>query len=100
MVNAVICRCARSKVKFWLEHFRERRPKGGVVVLGIVDLEGEVGWGSCDGGGGEGGGVDNTVVGDIDEEVKMGVEVGPDERDGDVCNNELPLKGAATEGEL
>ena len=26
-------------------------------------------------------------------------EVSPDERDGDIYNNELPLEGAATEGE-
>ena len=26
-------------------------------------------------------------------------EVSPDERDGNVCNDELPLEGAATEGE-
>ena len=66
----------------------------------MVDLEGEVGWGGCDGGGGEGGGVDEAAVGDVDEEVKVSEEVGPDERDGDVCDNELTVEGAATEGEL
>ena len=86
-------------MKFWSEHFRECRPKGGVVILGIIDLEGEVDWGGCDEGGGEGGGVDEAVVGDFNKEVKMREEVSPDERDGDVCNDELPLEGAATEGE-
>ena len=41
------------------------RPEGGEVVLGIVDLEGEVGWGGCNGGGGEGGGVDEAAIGDV-----------------------------------
>ena len=54
VVNAVICRGARSEVKFWSEHFGKRRPKVGVVILGIFDLEGEVGWGGCNSGGGEG----------------------------------------------
>ena len=100
VVNVVICRGARSEVKLWSEHFGKRRPKGGVVVLGIFDLEGEVSWGSCNSGGGEGGGVEDSVVGDVDNEAKMYEEVSPDERDGDVCNDELPLEGAATEGEL
>ena len=51
--------------------------QGGVVILGIVDLEGEVGWGGCDGDGGEGGGVDEAAVDDVDKEVKMREEVGP-----------------------
>ena len=67
--------------------------------MGIIDLEGEVGWVGCDGGGVKGGNVEEAAVGDVDEEVKMCKKVGPDERDGDVCNDELPLEGAATEGE-
>ena len=51
-------------------------------------------------GGGEGGGVNEAAVGDVDEEVKMHEEVGANERDGDVCNDELPLEGTATIGEL
>ena len=86
-------------MKFWSEHFGKRRPKGGVTVLGIFDLEGEVGSGGCNSDGGKGGGVEDLVVGDVDKEAKMCEEVSPDERDRDVCNNELPLEGAATEGE-
>ena len=40
-------------------------------------MEGEVGWGGCDGGGGEGGGFDEPAVGDVNEEVKIHAEVGP-----------------------
>ena len=39
------------------------------------------------------------MVGDVDKEVKMWEEVGHNEKDGDICNDELPLKGAAAEGE-
>ena len=85
-------------MKFWSENLGKRRSKGGIVVLGIFDLEGEVGWGGCNSGGGEGGGVEDSAVGDFDEEAKMCEKVSPDERDGDVFNNEL--EGAATEGEL
>ena len=98
VVNAVICKGARSEVKFWLEHFRKQRPKGGIVVLGIFDLEGKVGWGGCNNGGGEGGGVEDSAVGNVDEEAKMCEEVSSNERDGNVCNDELPLEGAAIEG--
>ena len=86
-------------MKFWSEHFRKRKPKGGIVILGIFDLKGEVGWGCCSSGGGKGGGVEDSAVGDVDEEAKMCEEVSPDKRDGDICNDELPLEGAATEGE-
>ena len=71
------------------------RPEGGEVILGIVDLEGEVGWGGCHGCGG----VDEASVGDVDEEVKVCKEVGHDERDGDIRDYELPGEGAVTEGE-
>ena len=86
-------------MKFWSEHLGKQRPKGGVVVLGIFDLEGEVGWDGCNSGGGEGVGVQDLAVGDANEEAKICEEVSPDERDGDVCNDELPLEGTATEGE-
>ena len=55
--------------------------------------------GGCNGSGGEGGGVDEVAVGNIDEEVKVCKEVGPDERDGDVHDDEPPGEGAVTEGE-
>ena len=67
----MVSRCLRHQAEFWTENLREGRPEGGEVVLGNVDLEGEVGWGSCNGGGGEGGGVDEVAVGDINEEVKV-----------------------------
>ena len=86
-------------MKFWLEHFGKRRPKECVVILGLFDLKGEVGWGSCNSGGGEGVGVEDSAVVNVDKEAKMGDQVSPDKRDGDVCNDELPLEGAATEGE-
>ena len=55
--------------------------------------------GSCNGSGGEGGGVDEVAVGNIDEEVKACKEVGPDERDRDVHDDEPPGEGSVTEGE-
>ena len=71
VIDALVSRCARSEAEFWTKNFKEKRPEGGKVVLGIVDLEGEVGWGNCDGGGGEGGGVDEVAVGDVNEDVKV-----------------------------
>ena len=95
----MVSRCVRRQEEFRTENLREGRPEGGKVVLVMVDLEGEVGWGGYNGGGGEGGGVDEVAVGDVDEEVKVCKEVSPDERDGDIRDNELPGEGAVTEGE-
>ena len=60
--------------------------------MGIVDLEGEVSWGGCD----SGGGVDEVAVGGVDKEVKVSEEVGPDEKDGDICDYELPVEQEVT----
>ena len=86
-------------MEFLTENPREGRPEGGEVVLGIVDLEGEVGWESSNSDGGKGGGVDEAAVGDVNEEVKVCKEVGPVERDGDVRNDEPQGEGAVTEEE-
>ena len=71
MVNAVICRGARREMKLWLEHLGKQRPKGDIVALGIFDLEGKVGWGGCNSGGGKNGGVEDSAVGNVDKEPKM-----------------------------
>ena len=63
-------------------------------------MEGQVGRSSSDGGGGKGGGVDETVIGHVDEEVKVGKEVSTDDGSGDVGHDEVPLVFTASEGEL
>ena len=66
----------------------------------MSDLEGQVGRSSSDGDGGKGGGVDETVIGHVDEEVEVGEEVSTNDGSGNVSHDEVPLVSTASEGEL
>ena len=61
-------------------------------------MEGQVGRSSSDGGGGKGGGVDETTIGHVNEEVEVGEEVSTNDGSGDVGHDEVPLVFTACEG--
>ena len=63
-------------------------------------MEGQVGRSSSDGGGGKGGGFDETAIGHVDEEVEVSEEVSTDDGSGDVGYDEVPLVFTASEGGL
>ena len=61
-------------------------------------MEGQVGRSSSDGGGGKDGGVDETAVDHVDEEVEVGEEISTNDGSGDVGHDEVTLVFTASEG--
>ena len=57
-------------------------------------MEGQVGRSSSDGGGG----IDETAIGHVDEEVEVGEEVSTNDKSGDIGHDEVPLVFTASEG--
>ena len=98
MVYAVLCRRSRSKVEYWAENLRIGCLEGAVGVRGVGDLGGQVGRSSSDEGGGKAGGVDETAIGHVDEEVEVGEEVSTNDGGGDIGHDEVPLVFTASEG--
>ena len=63
-------------------------------------VQGQIAGGCGDGGVGEVGGVDEALIMDVDEEMIVGEEVGPDDGQGDVGDGEVPCVGSAGEVKL
>ena len=61
-------------------------------------MEGQIGRSSGNGGGGQGGGVDETAIDHVDEEVEVGQEVSTNDGSGDVGNDEVQLVFTASKG--